>query len=96
MITEIDVIEHLNKKVEADELTPTLKRYVTKIKELENLKKIQEKELAGLKAQIKQVEDSLLKTQGAISVLLELAAEDDGLLPPAKILNNPDDEAKSK
>jgi len=96
MITEQDVVDYLNKKVASGDLGPVLEKYVAKLKSLQDMRDGQEDDIASLKTRLEQAESLLLKTQGAISMILELAAEEENLLPPAQKPNNSSDEAKSK
>lgn len=84
MVTEQDVVEYLNKATseEGKGLKDSTQIYIKKLKELENLQKIQQEDLQSLRLRLKGVEDDLMRTRGAISVVLELAAEEEGLITP--------------
>jgi len=83
MVTEQDVIGYLNERAGEDSaLKDSTRKYVKKLKELETLQNIQQEELKSLRLRLKGIEEDLLRTRGAISVVLELAAEEEGLIAP--------------
>jgi len=77
MLTEQEVLAHINNK---KDLKPSSSRLVGKIRLLESA--LSEKDL-GLKdaqRQARIIENDILRLRGAISVLIELIAEEEGLI----------------
>lgn len=91
MVTEKDVIEHLNRVARDDSsLNPNTRRYVQKLRELEQLQSIQQQELDSLRQNVKNAKEGLQRTRGAISVILEMAAEEEGLFKPSQAEKSPE------
>jgi hypothetical protein len=82
MLTEQEVAEVINKKIAEKTLKATTVKYVEKLKVLQGILKAQQGALEELKRKTVFEEEQLLRTKGAISVLLELSAEEEGLLSP--------------
>lgn len=91
MITENEVMAYLNEKIGNDELKPSTKKYVSKLKALEDILNTQTDSLDDLQSKAKSLESDINRTRGAISILLELSADSEGLTKEAdKTPNNTD------
>jgi hypothetical protein len=77
MLTEQEVIAHINSKTE---LKPGTKRLIDKLKLLETAMKEKDAVLEELRRQTKANENDLFRLRGATSVLIELIAEEEGLI----------------
>jgi hypothetical protein len=82
MLTEQEVAEVINKKIADKTLKASTAKYVEKLKVLQGILKAQQTALEELKKKVVFEEEQALRTKGAISVLLELSAEEEGLLSP--------------
>jgi len=80
MLTEQEAIAQLNEKIAKKTLKPTTGRYLAKLKFLEEQLKTHQDQIKELTDKITGLESEILRTRGAISMLLELAAEEEGLL----------------
>jgi hypothetical protein len=80
MLTEQEAVAQLNEKISRNIIKPTTKRFLDKIKILQNIILTYENEIKKLEEKKKSIEKDLERSKGAISVLLELAAEDEGML----------------
>lgn len=84
MVTEQDVVEYLNKSAkEGQKFKESTGKYMKKLQELENLQSVQQEELKSLNLRLRQAESDLMRTRGAISVILEMVAEEEGLMSSA-------------
>ena len=83
MLTEQEVAEVINKKIADKTLKAATAKYVEKLKVLQGILKAQQGALEELKKKVVFEEEQIIRTKGAISVLLELSAEEEGLLNPA-------------
>jgi len=83
MLTEQEVVAQLNDKIAKNNIKPSTSRYLAKINDLKSLLEQQQAELESLKSKIESVEATIQRSKGAISILLELAAEDEGMLTDA-------------
>ena len=83
MLTEQEVAEVINKKIADKTLKTATVKYVEKLKVLQSILKAQQSALEDLKKKVVSEEEQVIRTKGAISVLLELSAEEEGLLNPA-------------
>ena len=84
MLTEQEVIVLLNEKIAKNEVKPSTSRYLAKIKVLKSFLIKQQTELAALQNELDRVEIDIQRSKGAVSVLLELAAEDEEMLKPTE------------
>lgn len=84
MLTEQEVIALLNEKIAKKEIKPSTSRYLAKIEVLKSLLTKQQTELAALQNELNKVETDIQRSKGAISILLELAAEDEEMLKPTE------------
>ena len=82
MLTEQEVAEVINKKIADKTLKSATAKYVEKLKVLQGILKAQQGALEELKRKVASEEEQVIRTKGAISVLLELSAEEEGLLGP--------------
>lgn len=80
MLTEQEVVAQLNELIAKNSIKPSTSRYLAKIKDLKSILEQQRAELESLKSKIESVEDTIQRSKGAISILLELSAEDEGML----------------
>jgi len=80
MLTEQEVIAQLNEKIINKDIKSSTTRYLTKIEVLKSLLIKQQAELESLKAKIETADMNIQRSKGAISILLELVAEDEGML----------------
>jgi len=80
MLTEQEVVAHLNEKISKKEIKPSTSRYLAKIEVLKTILTRQQAELDELQSKREKVEADIQRSKGAISILLELAAEDEGML----------------
>lgn len=80
MLTEQEAVAKLNEKILKKEIKPTTSRYLAKIETLKNILKKQQSDLKDLVARKELLEADIQRSKGAISILLELAAEDEGML----------------
>lgn len=77
MLTEQEVIAHINQTAE---LKPGTKRLIDKLKLLETAMKEKDAALDETRKQTKLIENDLFRLRGATSVLIELIAEEEGLI----------------
>lgn len=82
MLTEQEVIAQLNEKLAKKTIKADTAKYTNKLKELETLLNDHQKEMDNLKGKMKKTRAEIQKIRGAISILLELAAESEGLIKP--------------
>jgi translation initiation factor 2B subunit (eIF-2B alpha/beta/delta family) len=80
MFTEQEAVAKLNEKIAKNNIKPSTSRYLSKIEVLKSLLSKRQAELENLKNAIRASEQEIQRLQGGISVLLELAAEDEGML----------------
>ena len=80
MLTEQEVVAHLNAKIAEGKIKPSTSRYLAKIQQLKSLLEKQQAELDSMKEEMKKREVDIQRSKGAISILLELAAEDEEML----------------
>jgi len=80
MLTEQEAVARLNEKIASKEIKPSTSRYLAKIEALKAILDRQQAELKDLQVREKQVDAEIQRSKGAISILLELAAEDEGML----------------
>lgn len=81
MLTEQEVVAQLNEKIAKSETKPSTSRYLAKIEVVKSLLKKQLAELKSFQEKIASLELEIQRSKGAISILLELSAEDEGMLP---------------
>lgn len=77
MLTEQEVVAYINGKAD---LKPGTKRLIDKLKLLEAALKEKERTLEELRKQSKLIENDLFRLRGALSVLIELIGEEEGLI----------------
>lgn len=82
MLTEQEALAIINDKIKNNTLKPESEKYINKLKELEDLQNKQQKVKAELQSRLTEISNALHKTKGAISVVLEMAVEEEGLLEP--------------
>jgi hypothetical protein len=87
MLTEQEVMAYLNEKIAKNELKTGTKKYVDKLKALEEILNTQTASLKESQEKVRVLELDIQRLRGAISVVLEMAAEEEGLLA-AEIPNN--------
>lgn len=80
MLTEQEVIAQLNDKINNKDIKPSTSRYLAKIEIMKTILEKQQIELDGLRDKERAIELDIQRSKGAISILLELAAEDEGML----------------
>lgn len=80
MLTEQEVLAVINEKLGKDELKPSTMRYINKIKVLDNLLKEHQASFKSLTSQAQAADLEIQRIKGATSILLELVAEEEGLL----------------
>jgi predicted RNase H-like nuclease (RuvC/YqgF family) len=90
MLTEEEAVVQLNERVSKNNIKDATKRFLVKIKKLQGNLELYQAEIEKLEKQKKSIEKEVERTKGAISVLLELAAEDEGML--AEISNGSSDQ----
>lgn len=88
MLTEQEVADAINKKIADKTLKTNTAKYVEKLKVLQGILKTQQDALEELKKKMNSEEEQILRTKGAISILLELSAEEEGLLPTQNPINS--------
>jgi hypothetical protein len=81
MLTEEEALAQLNEKLAKNEIKETTRKYIEKLKILDSMLTKQKASLEELKGKIKLSESEIDKTRGAISMLIELAAEEEDMLP---------------
>jgi len=82
MLTEQEVLAQLNERLANKTLKANTTKYTNKLKDLEALLNGHQKEIDSLKEKLKKNEAEVQKIRGAISILLELAAETEELIKP--------------
>lgn len=80
MLTEQEAIAQLNEKIAKKQIKPATMKYLAKIKFLEEQLKTHQNQIKELSDKISGTENEIVRVRGAISMLLELAAEEEGLL----------------
>lgn len=90
MLTEQEALAVLNNKIAKEEIQESTKKYVQKINVMNEIVKTQKASLAEKQAEIVALEKDIQRSKGAISILLELAAEEEGLLSMTENPNNSD------
>jgi len=80
MLTEQEVMAYLNEKIAKNELKPEVQKYVDKLKKLEEILSTQTKSLTELQEKARVLELDIQRIRGAMSVVMEMAAEEEGLL----------------
>ena len=86
MLTEQEAIAQLNEKIAKKQVKASTGRFIAKLKILEDLLNSHQKQINELTDKIKGIESEMLRTRGAISMLLELAAEEEGLLSNNQVI----------
>jgi len=90
-----EVIVELNKRIKEDKVKPITNKYIIKIRMLESNLKTKQAKIEELLGKIKQIDNEIVYTDGAISILMELAAEEEGiLLKPAELSDKINDPPK--
>ena len=79
MITEQEVVKYINEN--KDKMKPSTARFLTKLQSLEDI-------LTKQRAELEELEKAVSKTRGAISMVLEFIAEEEGLLPADDTADN--------
>lgn len=80
MLTEQEAIAQLNERITKKQLKASTERFLAKLKILEDSLNSSQNQIKDLTNKIRELESEILRTRGAISMLLELAAEEEGLL----------------
>jgi len=80
MLTEQEAVAQLNDKIAKGEVKSTTRRFLQKIETLQSQLLAQDAEIRELDVKKAKIETEIQRLKGAISVLLELAAEDEGML----------------
>lgn len=79
MLTEQEVMAYINDRVERGGLKPGTMRLIDKMRLLNKAKQEKQQELSNIMSQVRAVEDDIVRLRGAISMLIELSAEEEGL-----------------
>jgi len=79
MLTEQEAIAYINEKIESGTLKPGTLRLVDKMRLLEKAKQEKQQELNNILSKVRGMEDDIVRLRGAISILIELSAEEEGL-----------------
>lgn len=82
MLTEQEVLAHINDKIAKNQLKETSNKYVEKLKVLQEILQSHQKNIEDYKQKLTTEETQSMRTRGAISILLEMLAEEEGLLVP--------------
>lgn len=85
MLTEQEVLAYINGK---SDLRPGTQRLINKLKLMRQAIQDKDREHKGLQSDIRIVEDDILRLRGAISLLIEMIAEEEGLI--SELNQNPD------
>ena len=80
MLTEQEVLATINQKIKDKQLSPTTAKYVERIKILQSMLKDRQDSVDGLEKKILEEKSEIYLLKGAISILLELSAEEEGLI----------------
>ena len=80
MLTEQEVLAVINEKIKKGELKPETMKYINKIKALDTLLKGHQESFNRLTSEAQAADLEIQRIKGATSILLELAAEEEGLL----------------
>ena len=80
MLTEQEVLATINQKIKDKQLSPTTAKYVERIKILQSMLKDRQDSVDGLEKKILEEKSEIYRLKGAISILLELSAEEEGLI----------------
>ena len=80
MITEQEVLDHINNGLKHNSLKAETKKYTSKLQTLDSRINNLDSRLEILKKEQKAVEEEILKLKGAFSMLIELSGESEGLL----------------
>lgn len=80
MLTEQEVLATINQKIKDKQLSPATAKYVEKMKILQNLLETHQNSANDLKKKVLEEESEIQRLKGAISMLLELSAEEEGLI----------------
>lgn len=94
MLTEQEALAVLNEKITKNELKESTKVYVQKINKMNEMIKNQKASIVEKQSEIEKMESDLHRLNGAVSMLLELAAESEGLISEPENPNNPDNVSK--
>lgn len=82
MITEQEVLDHINNGLKHNSLKEETKKYTSKLQTLDTRIKDLDGRLEMLRKEEKAIEEEILKLKGAFSMLIELSGESEGLLEP--------------
>jgi hypothetical protein len=77
MLTEQEAVAKLNEKIEKERVSKETLRLLNKIKLLQDRLGSETSELNTIREKEKELESEILRIKGAISILLELAAENE-------------------
>jgi SMC interacting uncharacterized protein involved in chromosome segregation len=80
MLTEQEVAAYINDRLSKNTLNSSSLKYTNKIKSLEKILESHTDKLNSLNSQIKNIELEIQRARGAISILLELVAEEENLI----------------
>lgn len=80
MLTEQEAVAHLNEKIAKKDIKQSTSRYLAKIEVLKSRLEQHQAELENHQEAIRRLEMEIQRSKGAISMLLELAAEEEGML----------------
>jgi hypothetical protein len=81
MLTEQEAIAQLNERIKENKVKPATSKYLIKMRILESNLSTKQTEIKELLEKIKQLKAETVRIKGAISMLIELAAEEEGILP---------------
>lgn len=79
MLTEQEAMAYINDGVNKGTLKPGTLRLVDKMRLLNKAKQEKQQELSDIMSRVRAVEDDIVRLRGAISILIELSAEEEGL-----------------
>lgn len=80
MLTEQEMVQHLRDKTNDKTILDETKKYVAKLNAMNDILLKQREGLDVLQSKIAETERNIQQSQGAISMLLELSAESEGLV----------------
>ena len=81
-MTEQEVITKLNELIAGNSLKEATTKFITKIRTLDGQMVSYQNDIKTASDKIKGIETEMTRIRGAISALIELAAEEEGLLAP--------------
>lgn len=80
MLTEQEVLATINQRIKDKQLSLATSKYVERIKILQSMLKNHQDSIDSLEKKILEEKAEIYRLKGAISILLELSAEEEGLI----------------